>query len=263
MDDANTETKRLAGHAALAAGALGFALGGFFDGILLHQILQWHHLLSGLPQVAGDLRFLVLTDGIFHLAMYVVATLGLVWLWRARAAIVVGGAGRASLAWALIGFGTWHIIDALLSHWLLGIHRIRMDSDMPLFWDLLWLCLFGLLPVFLGVWIKRGGRRGGFHAAPLVLAAITIAAGTAQAFPPAAEGPVVVLFRSDVDATGVMAAIEAVDGTLAGSDATGTLWAIALPAGTSANRLYAHGALVVSGAGLSAGCLDYVIAEDV
>lgn len=26
--------------------ALGFALGGFFDGILLHQILQWHHLLS-------------------------------------------------------------------------------------------------------------------------------------------------------------------------------------------------------------------------
>jgi uncharacterized membrane protein len=25
---------------------LGFALGGFFDGILLHQILQWHHLLS-------------------------------------------------------------------------------------------------------------------------------------------------------------------------------------------------------------------------
>lgn len=25
---------------------LGFALGGFFDGILLHQVLQWHHLLD-------------------------------------------------------------------------------------------------------------------------------------------------------------------------------------------------------------------------
>ena len=24
----------------------GMALGGFFDGILLHQVLQWHHLLS-------------------------------------------------------------------------------------------------------------------------------------------------------------------------------------------------------------------------
>ncbi|TIN47498.1 MAG: DUF2243 domain-containing protein, partial [Mesorhizobium sp.] len=37
---------------------LGFALGGFFDGIVLHQILQWHHLLSGLADPAGsDLRF--------------------------------------------------------------------------------------------------------------------------------------------------------------------------------------------------------------
>jgi Predicted membrane protein len=30
--------------------ALGFGLGGFFDGILLHQILQWHHLLSGIEE---------------------------------------------------------------------------------------------------------------------------------------------------------------------------------------------------------------------
>ena len=25
---------------------LGFALGGFFDGIVLHQVLQWHHMLT-------------------------------------------------------------------------------------------------------------------------------------------------------------------------------------------------------------------------
>jgi uncharacterized membrane protein len=31
---------------------LGFALGGFFDGIILHQILQWHHLLSGVAPTA-------------------------------------------------------------------------------------------------------------------------------------------------------------------------------------------------------------------
>jgi uncharacterized membrane protein len=33
---------------------LGFAFGGFFDGILLHQVLQWHHLLSGIgPETCG------------------------------------------------------------------------------------------------------------------------------------------------------------------------------------------------------------------
>ena len=29
---------------------LGFALGGFADGILFHQVLQWHHLLSGVDR---------------------------------------------------------------------------------------------------------------------------------------------------------------------------------------------------------------------
>jgi uncharacterized membrane protein len=31
----------------LSAGVLfGLGLGGFFDGIVLHQILQWHHMLT-------------------------------------------------------------------------------------------------------------------------------------------------------------------------------------------------------------------------
>ena len=32
----------------VAAGILfGLGLGGFVDGIVLHQLLQWHHMLSG------------------------------------------------------------------------------------------------------------------------------------------------------------------------------------------------------------------------
>jgi uncharacterized membrane protein len=30
----------------LPATILGVGLGGFVDGIVLHQVLQWHHLLS-------------------------------------------------------------------------------------------------------------------------------------------------------------------------------------------------------------------------
>ncbi|MPT21635.1 MAG: DUF2243 domain-containing protein, partial [Starkeya sp.] len=62
---------------------LGFALGGFFDGILLHQILQWHHLLSLVPGM-DDLRLQVLWDGYFHALMYGLAALALVGLWRAH-----------------------------------------------------------------------------------------------------------------------------------------------------------------------------------
>ena len=83
MDGDHTLAKRL----AIAAFWLGFALGGFFDGILLHQILQWHHLLSGLESRGrpfADLRFQILADGYFHILMYVVAAIALWLMWRAR-----------------------------------------------------------------------------------------------------------------------------------------------------------------------------------
>ena len=141
---------------AAAAFALGFALSGFFDGILLHQILQWHHLLSA---IEGDLRFQVVADGWFHVAMYAVAAVGLWRLWRARGALGAPGAGRALAAWGLIGFGAWHLVDAVGSHWLLGIHRIRMDAASPLAWDLAWAAAFGAAPLALGLWLR--GRGGG------------------------------------------------------------------------------------------------------
>ena len=51
---------------------MGLGLGGFIDGIVLHQILQWHHLLTDtgdhpMTPVAG-LEDNSLADGFFHLA---------------------------------------------------------------------------------------------------------------------------------------------------------------------------------------------------
>ncbi|MGE0776348.1 MAG: DUF2243 domain-containing protein [Sphingomonadaceae bacterium] len=63
---------------------LGFAFGGFFDGILLRQILQWHHLLSLVPGVLS-LRAQILWDGYFHALMYVLAGVALWRIWRFRA----------------------------------------------------------------------------------------------------------------------------------------------------------------------------------
>ncbi|MCO5963682.1 DUF2243 domain-containing protein [Sinorhizobium meliloti] len=57
--------------------AVGLSIGGFFDGILLHQILRWHHLLSGIAVRAADLQLQVMADGFFHLTMYVLLLAGL------------------------------------------------------------------------------------------------------------------------------------------------------------------------------------------
>jgi uncharacterized membrane protein len=245
---------------AWAGFALGFGLGGFFDGILLHQILQWHHLLSSVEQARQDVRVLILTDGLFHLLMYVITAVGLWLLWRARGEVPARGADRRLFGNALIGFGAWHVVDGVLSHWVLGIHRIRMDTDNPLLWDLLWLAVFGLVPLVLGWLMRRGGggsARASDARAALVLAVLI--AGPLAALPPPNQKSVVVLFRSGVSEQQAFAAIMAVGGRLMGADASGQVWVVDVTSGGNPTDLYRHGALMVSNALLPMGCIDWTL----
>lgn len=242
--------------------ALGFALGGFFDGILLHQILQWHHLLSGLEgDPFADLRFQILADGLFHALMYVIGAVGLWLLWRSRSEFGRPRADRMLLSNALIGFGAWHVIDSVLSHWVLGIHRIRMDSDMPLIWDLTWFFAFGVVPLLLG-WLIRPDRSDLSRpraAAPASLAVLVLAGGAVASLPPpnAENAPTVVVFAPGTTPTAAHAAMASVEGRLVWSDASDQVWAIDVPAGTSIAPLYTKGALLVSKSVVPLGCLDW------
>lgn len=167
---------------------LGFALGGFFDGILLHQVLQWHHLLS-LWAPAGDLRFHVMWDGVFHAAHYAIAALALVVLWRRRHEAAQEGAGRLTAGWAFLGFAGWHVLDVVLNHWILRMHRTRLDVDDPLVWDLGLFGIGGAAGVIGWLILRRTGTTGGSGAAA-GLAALTLAAAPA-AVPPCEPDPLV------------------------------------------------------------------------
>ena len=57
---------------------MGVGLGGFVDGIVLHQLLQRHHLLTHTEPastVAG-LELNTVADGFFHLATWVFVLVG-------------------------------------------------------------------------------------------------------------------------------------------------------------------------------------------
>lgn len=235
---------------------LGFALGGFFDGILLHQILQWHHLLSLVPGI-DDLRMQVLWDGWFHALMYVIALAGLAGLWRLHRR-GTGQWGWPLVGAVLVGFGLWHVVDTLLSHWLLQIHRIRVDSDDPLLWDLLWLALFGLLPLALGLRLRRRGGGSGLQgtAAMLALLALTSGAGAWALVPPAQTGFATVVFHPGAGPREVFAALDALDARLVWSDRAMGVVVVAVPEERRWG-FYRHGALLVSGAGVPAGCFNW------
>jgi uncharacterized membrane protein len=117
------------------------------DGIVLHQILQWHHMLSdvrGHPAttVAG-LESNTLADGLFHAATWLAVVAGLVLLWR------VGRRGRlpgrALLGLTLAGWGLFNLVEGIVDHHVLGLHHVRPGEQQTLF-DLGFLALgFALL----------------------------------------------------------------------------------------------------------------------
>ncbi|TGD41654.1 DUF2243 domain-containing protein [Pseudotabrizicola sediminis] len=119
---------------------LGLGLGGFFDGIVLHQILQWHHMLSCSypPITLVNLQLNTLADGLFHAAAYVFVAAGVFLLWRQARKPGFTLSGRVFTGSLLIGFGIFNLVEGVINHHLLGIHHVN-ETVLPhqwLWWDL-------------------------------------------------------------------------------------------------------------------------------
>ena len=238
---------------------LGFALGGFFDGIMLHQVLQWHHLLSLVPG-SGDLRAQILWDGLFHILMYLLAAIGLAGLWRSGRERI----DRRQLAvWLLLGFGVWQIVDVVFFHWILGIHRIRVDRPDPLLWDIGWLVVVGGPPLLLAALLGRQSPTlTSLRNAPPLLLALTL--GTAAAGWTVLQGPpdqrfTTVVFQAGMDEPQMMGALAASGAQVASANPSEGVYVVAL-GGDPGWDLYRRGALFVAGSGAPAGCSAWSLA---
>ncbi len=148
---------------------LGIGLGGFVDGILLHQILQWHHMLTGtgdqpMTTVAG-LEVNTLVDGLFHSVTWLFVAVGLWLMVRAWQAGQLAPAWRVQLGLLLVGWGGFNVVEGLIDHQLLGIHHVRDDLGGPLGWDLAFLAS-GVALSAAGWSLTRTRARAGMSHAP-------------------------------------------------------------------------------------------------
>jgi uncharacterized membrane protein len=140
---------------------LGIGLGGFVDGIVLHQILQWHHMLTGTDRypssTIGGLEANTLADGLFHAASWVIVFVG------TSLAINAWQQGRMAPPWRthigllLAGWGAFNVVEGVIDHHLLRVHHVRDDVASPLPWDLGFLA-FGVLLVAVGLALIQSGR---------------------------------------------------------------------------------------------------------
>ncbi|HBL13522.1 MAG TPA: DUF2243 domain-containing protein [Cyanobacteria bacterium UBA11162] len=133
----------------IAAGILlGMGFAGFFDSIVLHQILQWHHMLTSIQPTTtiGNLELNTLWDGLFNIATYAMTLAGVVLLWRAGQRGDFVGASKMFSGSLLMGAGLFNVIEGLINHHILGIHHVK-SGPHQLAWDLGFLAIGAVLAV--------------------------------------------------------------------------------------------------------------------
>jgi uncharacterized membrane protein len=143
---------------SVAAGVtLGVGLGGFVDGILLHQIVHWHNMLSArVPPVTLEAMQLNMRwDGVFHAAVWVVTLAGVFMLLRdARRGDALPSAGTLA-AQMLLGWGGFNVVEGLVDHHLLDLHHVRdLPAHVPIY-DWLFLLFAGVGFALAGWWGSR------------------------------------------------------------------------------------------------------------
>lgn len=154
--------RKAAGFPATAGVLLGLGLGGFFDGIVLHQVLQWHHMLSSAgypPDSVDNLQFNVLWDGLFHVSTYVFTIVGLIVLWHHARAPHAGWSGKLLGGAVLIGWGVFNLVEGVVDHHLLGLHHVKetVPRDQWIYWDIGFL-VWGAVMLIAGWLLLRRGR---------------------------------------------------------------------------------------------------------
>ncbi|MDO0929061.1 DUF2243 domain-containing protein [Streptomyces sp. TG1A-8] len=147
---------------------LGVGLGGFVDGILLHQLLQWHHMLTSTnhdrigvkyydPHTVSGLEMNTVWDGVFHVVCWLSVLTGLAVLHsRVTAGRRRVWTSRVLWGWILVGWGVFNLVEGVLDHQILGIHHVH-GGPHQLWWDLGFLVL-GALLIAGGLLLRRGGR---------------------------------------------------------------------------------------------------------
>jgi uncharacterized membrane protein len=122
---------------------LGLGLGGFLDGIVLHQILGWHHLICTTEtcqaETVAALKAQNTQDGFFHLATWILTVVGVGMLFRAGQQPKREGSGKALIGGSLGGWGVFNFVEGLIDHQILGIHHVLPGHPREFLFDMLFL----------------------------------------------------------------------------------------------------------------------------
>lgn len=129
---------------------LGIGMGGFVDGILFHQILQLHNMLSNVvprDNLVNE-QINMFWDGLFHAFTWMMTALGILLLWRAVRGAHALPSGYVLFGAILFGWGAFNLVEGIIDHEILQLHHVYQNGD-HLLWDMVFLAS-GALLIFAG-----------------------------------------------------------------------------------------------------------------
>lgn len=149
-------------------------MGGFVDGIVFHQLLQFHNMLSAKFPVRGvDIRTLAVNleinmfwDGLFHVFTWIMTAFGIGMLWHAVRHQDVPLSTRTFVGSLSAGWGLFNLVEGVIDHHILRVHHVT-ETNNHLIWDLIFLGS-GVVLIVLGWWLFHSDRpvvkeADGFH----------------------------------------------------------------------------------------------------
>jgi uncharacterized membrane protein len=144
----------------IAAGALlGVGLGGFFDGILFHQLLQTHNMLSAvLPKTSiVNIEVNMVWDGLFHAFTWLMTIWGVAMLFKAGKHAEVPWSSRTFIGSLLLGWGLFNFVEGIIDHYLLQIHHVVERLGLSIY-DAAFVAS-GVILAIVGAALVRSGQR--------------------------------------------------------------------------------------------------------
>ncbi len=135
---------------------LGVGMGGFVDGILFHQILQIHSMISNIifPDTLVKADINMFWDGIFHAFTWMMTLMGIILLWKAVKNENVPKLTNVLVGSIITGFGAFNLIEGVIDHHVLQLHHVvqRAVYSVQLYWDLAYLAS-GIVLIFFGYYL--------------------------------------------------------------------------------------------------------------
>src|SRR5690625_3096635 len=127
----------------------GLGLIAFFDEVVFHQLLRWHHFYDRATTEIG-----IISDGLFHAFSWFATIGGLFLLADLRR--------RQGLIWTkwwgavFLGAGLFQLYDGVIQHKVMRIHQIRYVENVIIY-DIVWITL-AIIFIIVGWYLWRKPR---------------------------------------------------------------------------------------------------------